>query len=53
MIFCEGKLQFDDGLFICNPACISPLRSCGTRCRIGYLVPVRVLLLPPGRMEEP
>jgi len=49
LMLCEGRLQFDGGLFLCNPACISPLRHGEKRCRIGYLVPVRVLLLPPGR----
>lgn len=46
---CEGILQFDDGVFFCNPACRSPLRPGETLCRIGYRVPKKVLLLPPGR----
>lgn len=46
---CDGYLNFDSGIFFCNPACISPLRPGGKICRIGYRVPKKVLMLPPGR----
>jgi hypothetical protein len=44
---CEGRFKLNNGLYFqCNPACISPLRSDGLRCRIGYLAQPEILLLP-------